>query len=155
MKEFIASALIDAPPQDVYAVIADYHDGHQRIIPRPPFVALDVLEGGTGAGTIANVSMRVMGRVQTTRCVVTEPEPGRVLVESYDSGYETTFIVEPRDDGRKSYVSFVTRLPGRSGLRASIELWLAKRLLYSVYLRELAQLAEVVAKGRTAQTGER
>ena len=37
-----ASALIQAPPQALYAIIADYEHGHPRILPRPPFVSLAV-----------------------------------------------------------------------------------------------------------------
>jgi hypothetical protein len=136
------SALIDAPAEDLYRIIADYRDGHPRILPRPPFVDLQVEQGGTGSGTVIRVEMRVLGRVQTFRSVVSEPEPGRVLVESNDTGYVTTFTVEPRGEGRAE-VTIATELTGRGGPLRAIERWFSFRLLEPVYRRELEQLAEV------------
>src|SRR5687768_1410472 len=40
-----AEAVIDAPAAVAYAIIADYREGHPHILPRPPFVSLDVEEG--------------------------------------------------------------------------------------------------------------
>lgn len=144
---FAASALIPAPPQQLYAIIADYHHGHAKIIPRPPFVALTVEEGGTGAGTKLLVQIRVLGRLQSYRAAVTEPEPGRVLVETNENGYITTFTVEPRAGGQQSFVTIATELGGRGGLAGAIEHWLVARLLRPVYVRELEQLATVAAAG--------
>ena len=142
-----ASALVDAPPQALYAIIADYQHGHPRILPRPPFVSLTVEQGGVGAGTVIHVGMRVLGRLRMLRSVITEPEPGRVLVETNDNGYVTTFTVEPRADGQQAYVTIATDMPGRAGILGSLERWLASRLLRPVYVRELEQLAAVAAKG--------
>src|SRR5688500_9099663 len=93
-QQVSASALMHAPPQAVYAIIADYHHGHPQILPKPPFVSLAVEQGGTGAGTVIRVHMRVLGQLHMVRAVVTEPEPGRVLVETNDNGSVTTFTVE-------------------------------------------------------------
>jgi len=91
------TAIIDAPAEHVYAIIADYRDGHPRILPRPPFHDYEVEEGGQGAGTIVRFKMTAMGRTQAFRAAITEPEPGRVLVETYfDSQTVTTFTVVPR-----------------------------------------------------------
>ena len=90
---FSSSALIHASPQDLYAIIADYQQGHPQILPKPPFVSLVVEQGGKGAGTVIRVQMRVLGQTQAFRAVVTEPEPGRILVETNDNGYVTTFSV--------------------------------------------------------------
>ncbi len=141
-----ASALIHAPPQALYAIIADYEHGHPRILPRPPFVSLAVEQGGVGAGTIVRVGMRVLGRLQTFRAVITEPEPGRILVETNDNGYVTTFTVEPRADGQQAYVTIATEMTGRAGILGALERWLASRLLRPVYVKELEQLAAVAAK---------
>jgi hypothetical protein len=143
--QFSASALIQAPAQDVYAVIADYHHGHPQILPKPPFVSLAVEQGGTGAGTVIRVEMRVLGRLQTFRAVVTEPEPGHVLVETNDTGYVTTFTVEPREDGQQAYVTIATEITGRAGVLATLECWFVRRLLRPVYFKELEQLAAVAA----------
>jgi hypothetical protein len=138
-----ASALIAAPPERVYGVIADYQQGHPQIIPRPPFVGLVVEQGGIGAGTVIQVQMRVLGQRQGFRSVITEPEPGRVLVETNDNGSATTFTVEPRAEGRQSYVTIATEMPGRAGLLGALERWFVTRLLRPTYGRELGLLATV------------
>ena len=143
--QFSASALIQAPPQVVYAILADYHEAHPRILPKPPFVALVVEQGGTGAGTVVRVQMRTMGRIQTFRSVVTEPEPGRVLVETNDNGYVTTFTVEPRAEGRHAYVTFATEITGRGGVMGALELRVVSWLLRPAYVKELGQLAALAA----------
>ena len=56
-----AAACIDAAPERVYAIIADYHRGHAGILPHE-FSGLSVERGGVGAGTIIRFRMRVMGR---------------------------------------------------------------------------------------------
>lgn len=141
------SATIDAPAPVLYGVIADYRGGHQEILPRPPFVSLDVEEGGTGAGTVMRVAMRFFGRTETFRSVVSEPEPGRVLVETNDTGYVTTFTVEPRGDGDgRTEVTISTDMSRLSGLRGALERRVARRLLPPVYRRELELLAEVTRR---------
>ena len=142
-RQFSASALIQAPPQAVYAIIADYHHGHPQILPKPPFVSLAVEQGGTGTGTVIRVQMRVLGQIQMFRAVVTEPEPGRVLVETNDNGYVTTFTVDPRADGRQAYVTIATEMTERAGIVGALERWFMPRLLRPVYFKELAQLAAV------------
>ncbi len=138
-----ATALIPAPPQVLYAILADYHDGHARILPRPPFVSLEVERGGNGAGTVIRAHMRVLGQLQSFRSEVSEPDPGRVLVETNDNGYVTTFTVEPRDEGQQAEVTISTALPGRAGLPGALERWFMTRLLQPVFVRELEQLAAV------------
>jgi len=147
VDSFSASALIEAPPHTVYAILADYHRGHPEILPKPPFVSLEVEEGGIGAGTVISTKMRVLGQIQTFRAVVTEPEPGRVLVEATDTGYVTTFTVEPRAEGRHSYVTFFTEMTGRSGVLGALERWFVKRLLQPTYVRELGLLAAAATRG--------
>lgn len=137
------TARIPVPPREVYDVIADYRDGHARILPRPPFVGLEVEEGGVGAGTRIRVDMRALGRSRSFRAEVTEPEPGRVLVETNDTGYVTTFVVDPDAGGRGSVVTITTVPPDRPGLVAGLERWLARRLLRRTFEDELALLAEV------------
>jgi len=47
-----AAARVNAPAQRVYDMIADYRNGHPRIIPPKYFTSLDVEEGGVGDGTV-------------------------------------------------------------------------------------------------------
>jgi hypothetical protein len=89
-----ATARLKAPPRRVYDTIADYHTGHPRILPKQ-FRNLTVEQGGVGAGTVIRFQVRVFGRTDTFRAEVTEPEPGRILVEKNILGSDsvTTFIV--------------------------------------------------------------
>src|SRR3954452_24399967 len=91
-----ASATIPARRDRVYSLISNYKDGHPRILPKQ-FTNLTVEQGGTGAGTVIRFQMSVFGRRQTLRAAITEPEPGRVLVETDldTNGAVTTFTVNP------------------------------------------------------------
>jgi len=128
----------------VYAILVDYHDAHPRILPNPPFVGLEVERGGTGTGTIFLLRMKAMGRTQTLRGTVTEPEPGRTVVETYDSGIVTTFVVEPRDEGRSCSVTITTVPSVRTGVAGAIARWLTTQLLRPALTRELANVAAAV-----------
>jgi uncharacterized protein YndB with AHSA1/START domain len=140
-----ASALIAAPPERVYAVIANYRDGHPRILPRPPLESLTVEEGGIGAGTVITFDMRLMGQLQHRQAAVTEPEPGRVLVETdLRSGAVTTFTVDRRARGREALTTITTEVDVPRGLLGRLQAWVLTRLLQPVTTRELDQLAEVV-----------
>ena len=143
---FSVSKLIDSPPRIVYSIIADYREAHPKILPKPPFVSLVVEQGGVGAGTVAMVRMKVMGKVQTFRTVVSEPEPGKTLIETNDTGYVTTFTVDPRSDGKKSLVTFTTEISASSGLIKKLEFKLSKIFLIPVYKKELINLAEEASK---------
>jgi len=96
------STVIAAPPARVYAILADYRVGHPGILPQPPFHSYELETGGQGAGTIMRFKMTALGRTENFRGAVTEPEPGRVLVETYfETKTVTTFTVEPHGDGRQ------------------------------------------------------
>ena len=145
-----ASALIPAPPQNVYQLIADYRNGHPRILPKPYFIALHVEKGGYGEGTIINYQMKVMGRVLSFRAVITEPTPGHVLVETdLNTGAVTTFTVDPRSDSWQSFVTITTTTDVPDGISGRIQGWLTAQLLRPIYVKELAQLA-AVAQEETA-----
>jgi Polyketide cyclase / dehydrase and lipid transport len=142
-----ASALIPSPAAQVYGIIADYRNSHFYILPKPPFVSLDVEEGGVGAGTVINFQMNVMGKVQKFHALITEPVPGSVLVETVsDTGTVTTFTVEPRGDGQQAYVTIATELKVRDGIAEKIEGFFTTRVLQPTYDKELQQLAAVAAK---------
>jgi hypothetical protein len=145
-----ASKLIQAPATQVYASIADYHDGHPHILPKPPFVSLVVEQGGIGEGTVIVFQMQLMGRLQTFRAAVTEPDPGRVLVETNDSGTVTTFTVEPRDDGQCAHVTIATDTEVRDGVLGALSGWFTKRLLRPIYVREL-ELLDAIASARAEE----
>ena len=146
-NEIKASKIIQAAPEKVYAIIADYHNGHARILPKPYFVSLEVEEGGYGAGTVIRFQMKLLGRLQTFRAEISEPEPGRVLVETdLDTGTTTTFTVEEYGDTQGSRVTIRTVAQVREGLLGAVEGWLTVRLLQPIYIKELDQLASVAEK---------
>ena len=72
-----ASAVIPARRERVYSLISNYKDGHPRILPKQ-FSSLVVEQGGVGAGTVIRFQMSLLGRKQTFRAAITEPEPGHL-----------------------------------------------------------------------------
>jgi hypothetical protein len=136
-----ATKVIQAPPEKVYAVLADYNESHPAILPKHVFSDLVVEQGGIGAGTVVRVTMAAAGTKQELHVTVSEPEPGRVLVES-GSGLTTTFTVEPVDEGRSSQVTITAEATPSPGPKGWIE-----RMVTPVLLRdELRLLAEYVQK---------
>lgn len=141
---FSVSALIPTPVQTVYQVIADYRNLHPRILPKPYFVSLDVEQGGYGAGTVINFQMKVMGQIQSFHSTITEPTPGKILVEKdSNTGASTTFTVEPRLDSKQSFVTIATTIHVPDGIFGKIQGWFIAQLLRPIYVKELEQLAKV------------
>ena len=141
-----ASSIIAAPAELVYRTLADYHHGHSSILPKPYFLSLEVEQGGFGAGTVINFQTRVLGETQSFRAAITEPEPGRVLVETNlsERGGVTTFIVEPLSESSRTEVTITTdSATRRSGGLGSVERLLTKMILQRIYKAELKQLARV------------
>ncbi|HXJ85620.1 MAG TPA: SRPBCC family protein [Candidatus Binatia bacterium] len=139
-----ASAVIPARRERVYSLIANYNDGHPRILPKQ-FSGLVVEQGGVGAGTIIRFQMSVFGRKQRFRAAITEPEPGHVLVETDldTNGAVTTFRIDPGGAPADSHVTISTELPVRAGFLGKIEKTLATLLLRPMYVKELENLARV------------
>jgi len=139
-----ASKLIYSPAHTVYDLIADYRSGHPRILPKPYFVSLEVEQGGYGAGTMINFQMKLMGRIQSFHSTITEPEPGRILVETdMNTGAVTTFTIDPRSDSQGTSVTITTTTDVPNGIIGKIQGWLTTQLLRPIYLKELDQLAAV------------
>lgn len=138
------SSLIDASAAAVYRVIADYRNGHPRILPKQ-LTDLEVVEGsGVGAGTVITFRARVLGVVQRFRAVVSEPEPGRVLVETNTEPTPsvTTFIVNPVGD--KTNVTITTQFEtSRAGLLGILERFATERIIPPMYREELRNLERV------------
>ncbi len=137
------SARIDAPPDRIYGIIRDYHHGHPSILPKQ-FSNMRVEEGGVGAGTRIRFDVTVLGQTQHFLAVVSEPEPGRVLVEKNlePTGSVTTFVVDLERDGRGANVTIRTELSSRPGLAGRLERYMTAKVLQSMYLAELKKLAD-------------
>lgn len=141
------SAVVPAPADQVYSLLADYQHGHPRILPRDTFQEIQVEAGGTGAGTLFRLRSKVLGVERTLRMSVSEPEPGRVLAESdRDSDLYTTFTVEPVREGAQSRVTIHTTWTSQPGVAGLLERFLIRGLLQKVYVRELELLAKVFAE---------
>lgn len=134
------SRVIGVPAARAYAVLSDYRQHHPKILPQPTFGALDVEEGGVGAGTRIRVTMRVMGRPRVLRMLVGEPEPGRVLVEEdVDTGDVTTFTVRPRGDAACE-VEIATTWKAKPGVAGWLERMFNPRVAGPLYEKELENL---------------
>jgi hypothetical protein len=137
------SATVNGSAEKVYTVLADYHNHHPHILP-PAFTQLEVEEGGIGEGTVWRAGFKTLGQERPMRMHVTEPEPGRVLVETdLDTGLVTKFIVEPRDENR-SEVTFDTTMNPGSGVQGWIARLILPGYLRRVYREELQLLDEYV-----------
>ena len=133
------SLVIEAPAQRVYAIIADYHHGHPSILPQKYFPKLEVLHGGVGAGTVIRFQLKAFGQIHTSTADITEPQPGRVLVETVrETPTVTTFFVDPVGE-QSCKVTFHTAID-RPGLRGWIESFLVPGFLKKVYIEELENL---------------
>jgi hypothetical protein len=139
-----ATARINAAPDRVYGIIADYRNGHPQILPKQ-FSKLCVDAGGYGAGTVIRFSVVALGRKVDFRAVVSEPQPGRVLVERNDppNNSVTTFTVDPGPTSQKSDVTISTEMPLRSGFLGAIERLVATKVMRGMYKDELNLLAAV------------
>jgi hypothetical protein len=138
------SAVISAPPRACYDTIADYRVGHPKIVPPRWFGPIVVDDGGVGAGTRIHFTMTVLGQTRELHGEITEPVPGRVLVESYpETGMVTTFTVVEAHGGA-ARVTIETRIPRGRGLRAAAERAVTRRVLPGVFVAELGRLAEHV-----------
>jgi hypothetical protein len=143
-----ATRLIDARPERVYRMLADYHTEHPSILPKPYFASLVVERGGIGAGTVVRVGMRVMGMQQELVMRVTEPVPGEVLQEEDpDAGVTTTFTVIPANGGTCSLLEIASVWSPKPGLRGLAERMLNPPITRRIYSKELDLIAEHLRVG--------
>jgi hypothetical protein len=133
-----ATRVIQAPADQVYRIIADYRNTHPLILPKRYFLSINVEEGGLGEGTVISFTMRILGRTQSFRSLITEPVPGRLLVETdIRSQTPTSFHVTTVGDAAGTQVMISTELKGRSWIEALF----AKAMLQKIYQEELELLA--------------
>ena len=133
-----AERRIGAPAARVYEYIRDYREHHPRFLP-PNFSDFRVEQGGVGAGTVFTVTSTSARRTRRFRMAVTEPEPGRVLVESDQlSSIVTHFTVTP--DGEHCRAKIETRWQGARGISGFFERLFAPRVLRRIYADELERL---------------
>src|SRR3984893_13065601 len=148
-----AAPVLDARPEDVYATIADYHHGHPNILPKESLYDLQVEQGGYGAGTMIRFKMKAFGVEQSFYQRVSEPEPGRVLVEQDIDSVQnvmTTFTVDPVEDEQKSHVEIATTMNTSPGFKGFVERIIIPIINRQLYRKELRLLEAVAQKRRTS-----
>ena len=132
-----AESDIAAPAERVYRILSNYRDHHPKILP-PAFSNFTVEQGGIGAGTVMRFDMTTMGRRQSARHRVEEPEPGRVLREiDLDRDLQTTFTVTPKGDASQLRIDTVWNEGGPMGPVMKV---MAPRLLAPIYRDELRNI---------------
>ncbi|MCA9863577.1 MAG: SRPBCC family protein [Thermomicrobiales bacterium] len=137
---FSMSRVIPAIPAQVFHLLDDYQNGHWRVLP-PAFSSYRVLAGGFGEGTRIAFRLTTGGRTSSTEGVVTVPDPGRVIVETYPKEQMvTTFTVDPEGDGAR--LAIATSIPARTPLTAPLEKCVLRRLLEPIYTEEFALIAQ-------------
>ncbi len=132
-----AERLVDAPAGVVYHCLADYREHHRPggFLP-PAFSDFRIERGGVGAGTVISFIVTLAGRSREMTLEVSEPRPGRVLVET-GPREQTTFTVEP--EGERAWVRFDTILEA-GGVEGLVNRLFAPRLMKALYADELARL---------------
>jgi hypothetical protein len=147
-----AEGMVNAPAAAVYALLADYRNGHPLVIPREYFSELTVEQGGYGAGTVISFSVKTGGSTRQYREVVTEPQPGRVLVESDTlSRTVTSFTVTPQGDNQ-CQVEIATTTDTSTGIRGFFEKLIAPAMMKRIYEKELQQISAVASAQLSSKT---
>jgi polyketide cyclase/dehydrase/lipid transport protein len=134
---FSAERRMDVAPDVVYHCIADYEEHHRPggFLP-PSFSDFAIVHGGIGAGSELTWVVEAGGNKRKIDAVVSEPQPGRVLVET-SPAIVTTFTVEPVDGG--SLVRFDTEID-EGGVKGVMNRLFAPRMLVPIYRDELERL---------------
>ena len=82
-----------------------------------------------------------MGAARVFQMVVSEPEPGRVLVETDKiTGQVTTFTVNPRADANQSAVTIATDFQPRPGFAGIMERLFSPPITRRIFKTQLQQL---------------
>lgn len=134
-----AEATMNARPDVIWDILTDYESLHPMILPRG-FSPIQVEQGGKGAGTIINFSVRALGITTQYHGLVSTPEPGRVLVETYQTS-TTTFTITPMEGAQGARVQISTELDSRPGLPGALERAMTSMVMHRLYREELGKLA--------------
>ncbi|GCE09607.1 SRPBCC family protein [Dictyobacter aurantiacus] len=146
-------ALIAAPAAVVYALLADYRRGHMKIMPRQYIRQFEVESGGQGDGTVIRYRVHAYGIERAARAVVSEPEPGRMLVErETTSSLVTMFAVTPAMGGEQAHVQIAAHWEPAHTLWARFQQALYPAILKNVFTQELNALARYAARAHRSDT---
>ena len=128
----------------MYPLIANYREHHHHILPSA-VSDYKVEEGGVGMGTRISFRVTVAGQTTLYLMTVSEPEPGRVLIESGEQ-VKTTFVVEPHGSGCRVRIESEFELPGVMG---AIQALFGPPVIRRLYRQEL-ELLDGYARGQAA-----
>ncbi|HEX3829731.1 MAG TPA: SRPBCC family protein [Sporichthyaceae bacterium] len=133
-----AHATIAAPADVTFGLIADAAQ-RPKFVP-DSFSGFEVLSGGVGAGTVHKFDFQAPSRpVRSYVMEVSEPEPGKVLVETdRNSSLVTRFTVTPQ--GQQCQVEITTTWKGAGGIGGFFEKTFAPKALRGIYADELTRL---------------
>ena len=103
---------------------------------------------------MARFQTRVAGNTRKFRIEVSEPEPGRVLMEhDARAGVTTTFTTMPEGGGSQSRVEIASEQIVAGGLQGLLDRLFSPPVLRRIYRAELQQLAAVLAADQVAGQG--
>lgn len=135
----ITTRLVSAKPEDVYDLLADYRR-RPSLLTRN-FTDCRVEEGGRGAGTRFHYQLHAGRRVRDCDVEVSEPAPGRELVEQdRNSSLRTRWTVESTR-GDRSRVQVETTWSGAGGVAGFFERAFAPLGLRRIYDQVLDRVA--------------
>ena len=142
--------VIDAPPAEVFAFLADYKTKHPMIL-TPNFLEYAVERGGVGAGTVISYRLHAGGRERPYRMQIDEPEAGKILREhDTNSSLFTTWTVDQGPNPRQSRVTVATHWEGGSGMGGFFERTFAPMGLRGIYSDMLNRLEQSLAGSAAA-----
>jgi hypothetical protein len=136
------STAVQAPPEVVYSVVADYSSSRQRALPEG-VSDFRVEEGGRGAGTLARFTFQGTGSSRFVGMRIDEPEPGRVLTESVLSGEAVRTLSVVSAGPRGGSLLTMELIWNPSGVRGVIERIFAPARLRRAFAGELSRLARL------------
>ena len=146
-----AERAIDASPDAVYSILADYRGNRQRILPPEHYLDYGVESGGTGPGTTFRYRLRAGGRERPYTMISSEPAPGRVITEQDTrSSLTSTWTLIPLGDGRRTRVQIATEWEGGSGIGGFFERTFAPGGLRRIYVEMLSRLDQQVTRQGSA-----
>ena len=134
-----------ATPERVYNLIIDMEE-HRRILPKQ-FESLDVLEGGRGAGTVFRLTMNVMGSRTSLVMTLSEPEPGRIVLEQDPAAGITTIWKLTSLPGDGCMLRLTSQFPRKPGFAGWVERFATASMIRSIYKRELENMNDYLTTG--------
>ena len=135
---------VEAPAERVAAAVADYRGVRPRVLPAQ-FTDYEVVEGGTGAGTVVRWRLHATEkRVRAVTADVSAPDERTVVEDDRNSTLVTTWRVAPAGPSA-SEVTVTTTWQGAGGVGGFFERTFAPRGLDRIYGELLERLAADVA----------